>query len=90
MRTIEQGRKSDPGFTHKAVAQAYKTMTSKDVRYYEAIMKRLQHYSKLGIDHHTLNEVADFYKLTRLQHEDQLKDEKLNVVQAQRDLEGSP
>ena len=55
---------ADPNF--------YKDMRTKDVRMYEAVLKKLQAYREIGINHEVLNEVADFYDTRGLSFTSQL------------------
>ena len=58
VREKRQGDKST-----KKIATAYETMKSSDMRKYQALLTRLQHYTKMGIDHKRLNDAADFYRM---------------------------
>ena len=55
-----------------AVSNFYTDMRTKDVRMYEAVLKKLQAYRELGINHEVLNEVADFYDTRGLSFTNQL------------------
>ena len=64
----------------------YKDWTTKDVRMYEAVLRKLQAYRALGIDHTRLNEVADFYDTRSIKFKAQLAQARKRSAEIQREM----
>ena len=58
---LAQLTETKAGFKPFKASNMHKDLRTKDIRMYEAMMKKLQAYRNMGIDHHRLNEVADYY-----------------------------
>ena len=84
------GYESEEAYTKDKIANAYSQMTSKDLRNYDAVMKRLQQFRKLGINHQSLTEAADYFTFRKMKFEEQLKWKNKQIQVAQKHIHEVP
>ena len=76
----------DTGLKVAKASNFWKDFTTKDVRMYEAVMRKLQAYRALDIDHTRLNEVADFYDTRSNKFDQQLRKARKQSLAIQREI----